>query len=426
VLNEFSYEEFVKLYERGEIVSVYREMFADRLTPIAAYHRLCLGKRRGFLLEKPTNERYSYIGCDPFLTLRIRGHRIQVEKKDETFVLSGTPLNTIRKLFSKYRRANIQGFPPFVGGIVGYIGFDAYRWQGEISDPYLADNEIDDAALMFCHRVAVYDHRDEKITVILSDFPDQKSKKSVKERFEGLQIGLDKLEDRLFFSTNMTSTHSTDPASIPLKPLYDADIFFQMIEQARRRLAHSGLDSLVLSNPLCARPKTPPFDLYRALRLNDRSSVSSTYLHIDQQNIMGFRQRPLLDIRGGKIYRPGDDRKIEKKLPRGVDGFDLLFKKFPSPEVCGEPRTPALESIDVIERHRRGSAGGVIIASDFGGNFYATVPSVTAGYAKGKFTLHPFHRITADTDPKAISQQCQDQANALETMFRFIQEVFRM
>ncbi len=60
----------------GSLVPVWRELPADLETPVSAYLKLARG-RIGFLLESVEGgerlARYSFVGSDPYLVLRVRG-----------------------------------------------------------------------------------------------------------------------------------------------------------------------------------------------------------------------------------------------------------------------------------------------------------------------------------------------------------------
>src|SRR5579859_8234946 len=60
---------------RATLVPVWREVAADLETPVSAYLKLARG-RYGYLLESVEGgervARYSFVGADPYLTLRVK------------------------------------------------------------------------------------------------------------------------------------------------------------------------------------------------------------------------------------------------------------------------------------------------------------------------------------------------------------------
>src|SRR5262245_61894711 len=73
-------EEFLARAQQGNLVPVYREIMADRLTPVSAFEKLVGdtgGDAYAFLLESVEQGerigRYSFLGCDPSLIFRSKG-----------------------------------------------------------------------------------------------------------------------------------------------------------------------------------------------------------------------------------------------------------------------------------------------------------------------------------------------------------------
>src|SRR5579859_7795134 len=100
--------------EHASLVPVQRELLADMLTPVSAYARLCPPGQLGFLLESVEGgerlARYSYIGYRP-------------EPYD---VGPGDPLPALARI-AEQRAVAGPGLPRFLGGAVGYVGYEAAR-----------------------------------------------------------------------------------------------------------------------------------------------------------------------------------------------------------------------------------------------------------------------------------------------------------
>jgi anthranilate synthase component 1 len=100
--------------DERQLVPVQRELLADMLTPVSAYARLCPPGQLGFLLESVEGgerlARYSYIGYRP-------------EPLD---VGDGDPLPALARVAAQQPVAG-PGLPRFLGGAVGFIGYEAAR-----------------------------------------------------------------------------------------------------------------------------------------------------------------------------------------------------------------------------------------------------------------------------------------------------------
>ena len=81
--------EFHRRAQRGNLIPVYREILADRLTPVSAFEKLTADKATGnpyaFLLESVEGGerigRYSFLGVNPALVFRSKGRKATIEEK---------------------------------------------------------------------------------------------------------------------------------------------------------------------------------------------------------------------------------------------------------------------------------------------------------------------------------------------------------
>src|SRR5258708_4143651 len=82
-------EEFLARARRGNLVPVYREILADRLTPVSAFEKLTATEEPGsngcaFLLESAEGGermgRYSFLGSNPSLIFRSKGRQATVQE----------------------------------------------------------------------------------------------------------------------------------------------------------------------------------------------------------------------------------------------------------------------------------------------------------------------------------------------------------
>src|SRR5437016_12709645 len=81
-----SLEEFTARAGRGNLVPVYREILADLETPVSAFLKIG-GGAHSFLLESVTGGeqigRYSLIGGAPFMVLKTKGRRVEIQREGE-------------------------------------------------------------------------------------------------------------------------------------------------------------------------------------------------------------------------------------------------------------------------------------------------------------------------------------------------------
>lgn len=126
-------------------------MPADLLTPLAVYLKLSATSERSFLLESVEGgkslARYSFIGA---------GSRRVIE---------GEVIGELRQHFAEHFAETDSELPPFIGGAIGYLGFDACEWF----EPSLASDGPKDAAMMFYDTIVAFDHAKQVIKIVSVD-----------------------------------------------------------------------------------------------------------------------------------------------------------------------------------------------------------------------------------------------------------------
>ena len=131
-------EEFRKKTRRGNLIPVAAEIMADLETPVSAFLKLN-NRPHTFLLESVEGEsgqgRYSFLGTDPRTLFRARGKRGEFfrdgEWKGDDI---SDPLILLEKEMSRYRFVPDDRLPPFTGGAVGYLSYDAVRYFERLPD----------------------------------------------------------------------------------------------------------------------------------------------------------------------------------------------------------------------------------------------------------------------------------------------------
>ncbi|NTW02710.1 MAG: anthranilate synthase component I, partial [Oscillochloris sp.] len=122
-------EEMRTLREQGNLCPIYREILADLETPVSAYLKLAQNGP-SFLLESVTGGqnvgRYSFIGSDPYMTLRMHDGVAQaIQGGYKQTLRYEDPLLVLDSYLSAYRPVRLPNLPIFVGGAVGYLAYEA-------------------------------------------------------------------------------------------------------------------------------------------------------------------------------------------------------------------------------------------------------------------------------------------------------------
>src|SRR5918996_867133 len=122
------------LLETTTIQTITREISADLETPISVYMKL-RGQGPSFLLESVEGgeriARYSFIGIKPKAQYIIRGNEIEIVASESSRVVkfdeNVDPTYFLQEEMSRFKFIPQAGVPRFIGGLVGYLGYESVR-----------------------------------------------------------------------------------------------------------------------------------------------------------------------------------------------------------------------------------------------------------------------------------------------------------
>ncbi len=133
-----------------------------------------LGAGPSFLLESAEQGRlgrYSFLGFRPHALLRWTEGTLRVSEEGETReVAEPDPYGAVGRHLERYRLERSEDLPPFAGGAVGFFGYDLVRTVEDLGPPNPDPLGLPDLALMICEVMLAFDHLKHELTVIAFDF----------------------------------------------------------------------------------------------------------------------------------------------------------------------------------------------------------------------------------------------------------------
>ncbi|HEV7501146.1 MAG TPA: anthranilate synthase component I, partial [Vicinamibacteria bacterium] len=189
-MKALGYDDYDRLSEAGGLVPVYREIPADLLTPVSAFLAVSARAERAFLLESVVGgeriARYSFLGRDPVATIEAHATGVRVRGAEGTRRVAGDLLATLREALGR-TAAEVPGLPPFTGGAVGYLAYDAARLFERLPDRHPQDGRPL-ASFSIYHSLVAFDHVRQRLVLIADVEPGRRA------AFERGQEVLDALE----------------------------------------------------------------------------------------------------------------------------------------------------------------------------------------------------------------------------------------
>ncbi|MCX6935078.1 MAG: anthranilate synthase component I, partial [Verrucomicrobia bacterium] len=165
-----SEKKFLELAGKGNLIPISREFLADAETPVSAYIKLSTQSGgAAFLLESAESAgrlgRYSFVGSRPTAVMEFRGGRVRLTKLngevEEKAPENPDPLREVEEMLAGIRPVAAWSGepPPFTGGAVGFLAFEAVRYfEPTVGMAKKDDLRVPDACFALVEEFLVFDH----------------------------------------------------------------------------------------------------------------------------------------------------------------------------------------------------------------------------------------------------------------------------
>lgn len=268
--------EFSRLAIRHDFVPVYRQLLSDTLTPVTAFRLLDDGGPACLFESVIGGEkvgRYSFLAARPIRRFSAKGNTIDVTdlSTGETETSESTdPLNTFRDHF-KYRVAELDGLPPFVGGAIGYAGYDVVRYVENLPNAPEDDRNLPDLDFAFYHTLCVFDHVAKTIAVIsLADCRDVNDEATAKVAYAAAISQVEQTVEIL----SQTPPNDLQPfiaagdaPSLPIESNFTRESFCDAVRECVEYIKAGDIFQVVPSQRLSLKTNVDPLEIYRSLRV---------------------------------------------------------------------------------------------------------------------------------------------------------------
>lgn len=327
-------KEFKNLAKKYNLIPVYREIICDVDTPVSAFHKLKESKY-AFLLESAEGGerfgRYSFLGNSPYLivvckqgTVEIRDGMGRTTKRIENV---SDPLSVIKELINSYNPVRYEDFPPFYGGAVGYLGYDAIRYFEDVPREARNDLTLPEMIFFFTDSILIFDHLKHRMKVVVNTHIKPNTQvHELESVYDQAVARIDELVKRI-----KTSSSVAEPPVIfsneggAVESNIAKEDFLRAVERAKEYIRGGDVLQVVLSQRFFTPVSAPTFDIYRALRTINPAPYMY-YLKLNSLELIGSSPEPLVKVQGDRAItcpiagtRPrgktkDEDERLEQEL----------------------------------------------------------------------------------------------------------------
>ena len=281
--------EFKEKAGQGNLIPVYTEVYADLETPVSAYLKLRRGENT-FLLESVEGGtqvgRYSFLGRDPSVIFEARGQQVTIRRGSQVTKIETTnPLEELKNLIREFVPVSDPTLPPFAGGAVGYIAYDAVRHMENLPETNPDDLGVPDMLFMFTDTIVAFDNVSHKLTVMhnLQARPGDNLDMLYDQAAGVLQQILADLRNPLAEAQGQNGQVEAEDS---FNSNIEKEDFLAAVERCKSYIKGGDIIQAVLSQRLDTEFEGDAFSLYRALRIVNPSPYMF-YLHFARLKLVG-------------------------------------------------------------------------------------------------------------------------------------------
>ena len=182
-------------------------------SPWDVYRRVAVPHRPSVLLESgnPSSNlaRWSFVAADPYMVFSGSPGRYTLETAHGTTQHHGDPLFALFSMLGPCLVPRSPALPPFIGGAIGYVSYDAVRHYETLPSLARRDLPLPDLEFLFFDLVVAIDHHTRLLHMIFTPAPER----LLAESHEALQregnARMDELDSHL-------NAPCTDPSRSPI------------------------------------------------------------------------------------------------------------------------------------------------------------------------------------------------------------------
>ena len=281
---------------------------------------------------------FSFIGWNPFLVFKSKDENIEIIRDGKVENIKGNPFVEIKKILADYKM-DYRTEIPFVGGAVGYLGYDLCHHIEDLPRTAIDDVNVPDMYFGLYDGVICIDHRcgEDKVFVASLGIIDDEEivvgniiKEMEKLEKIGVKIEIPKTSKQKEFKSNFTRQEFVDSVKKVQSYIESGDIY-----QANLTQRYS-----------CDLEETP-YELYGKLRAINPAPFA-TYMDFGEGQIVSSSPERFIKIRDGVI----ETRPIKGTRPRGKN--EAEDKKYREELLNSEKDKSELLMIVDLERNDLG------------------------------------------------------------------------
>lgn len=412
--------------------------------------------------------KYSFIGFDPFLIFKNKGEKTDIYEKGKMSTFYGNPFDKLKEILSTYKM-DYETELPFVGGAVGYLGYDLCQHLEKLPRTTIDDVNVPDCFFGLYDGIIIIDHTKDEVYIAALGIKDNEEK-TISNIENAIILGEE---------NGVEICISSNSKSSEIVSNFAKEDYLKSIDKIREYIKSGDIYQANMTQRFECSTEMSPYEIYAKLRdINPApfasfidfggghivSSSPERFIrikdrYIETRPIKGTCPRGntleednknknellssekdkaellmIVDLERndiGKISKPGTVKVTELfhletyptvhhlvatvtgEICDEYDVVDCIKATFPGGSITGAPKIRSMEIIDELEPTSRNIYTGSIGYIGFNGDVDLNIVIRTIVYKEGKAYFQVGGGIVWDSDANLEYQETLDKAKAL-------------
>lgn len=303
-MNISSFTTFREDSKHYRTIPIVKRYIVDTFTPIQLFQ--LFQEEAVYLLESKDAEsswsRYSFIGLNPFLFIEENHGEFSILNEQRTTLSKS---NSITKIFENLQEHLDIKLPdldiPFVGGAVGYIGYDTVSIIEKVDKHETDDLQQQNCMFFVCETVIAFDHQEKQLYFIHYERVNgDEDEGHLQATYQLAEAKMNKYVSKLKQKDQMehfplTVADQFEVNFDDIKSNYEKSKFIEDVEKVKEYIRSGDIFQAVLSQRFEIPITIDGFSLYRILRIVNPSPYLF-YIRINDTELVGSSPERLVFI----------------------------------------------------------------------------------------------------------------------------------
>ncbi len=254
--------------------------------------------------------RYSILAWESLLCFESKDGRIKIKDEASTTEYTGDPFDALQELFMKYKQSTVSNLP-FVGGFIGYLGYDLCQHIEKLPRTAVDDIGLPDTVLKLYDQAIIFDHQTNEKYLIDAQLR------------AGAELRVAQLVDWI----NELERPKIEIHAVTEQPVFETNFtkeaYIEAHEKLRDYIRSGDIYQANLTQRFTTNLTQRPIELYYKLR-DINPAPFAAYMPLEKGAILSSSPERFISLRNGKLQT----RPIKGTRPRGeTPEEDKAFRK---------------------------------------------------------------------------------------------------